>query len=428
MQQAVYTTTTLVLIVLLSVFASVLGMNLVAAAGRRLRRRPRHLYGLQEADFRRVMGVLLGPAILPGNEVRPLVNGDRIFPAMLAAIREARDSICLETFIYWSGPIAEQFSSALEAAAARGVRVHLIFDWLGTRGRPPALLTQLREAGVEVVVYHALSWFHLGRMNNRTHRKLLVVDGKVGFTGGVGIAPQWEGDAQDASHWRDTHYEIRGPVVAQMQAVFLDNWIKSTGEVLHGPAYFPALETVGDMDAQMFGSSPAGGADSMQLMFMMALAAARHSIDISSSYFVPDRLTVNALVAAARRGVTVRVLLPGRYTDVPLVQRASRACWGRLLKAGVMLYAYDVTMMHAKLVVIDGLWTTLGSANLDNRSFRLNDEANLNVFSERLAEAEGRQFETDLARSRRIHLADWRRRSWIQRAGDALARSLHAQL
>jgi cardiolipin synthase len=428
MQQAVNSTTTLVLAVLLSVFASVLGMNLVAAAGRKLRRRPRHLYGLQEADFRRVMGVLLGPSILPGNDIRPLVNGDRIFPPMLAAIRGAEHSICLETFIYWSGSIAEQFSAALEAAAARGVRVHVIFDWLGTRGRPPRLLTQLRRAGVEVVIYHALSWFHLGRMNNRTHRKLLVVDGEVGFTGGVGIAPQWEGDAEDPEHWRDTHYEVRGPVVAQMQAVFLDNWIKSTGEVLHGPAYFPPLEAAGDMDAQMFGSSPSGGSDSMQLMFMMALAAARYSIDITSSYFVPDRLTVNALVAAARRGVAVRVLMPGRHTDVPLVQRASRACWGRLLKAGVSLHAYDATMMHAKRVVIDGVWTTLGSANFDNRSFHLNDEANLNVLSARLADIESLQFETDLARCRRIEWAEWRRRPWFQRAVDALARTLHAQL
>ena len=428
MQQAMSTATIVVLTALLSVFASVLGMNLVAAAGRRLRRRPRHLYGLQEADFRRVMGVLLGPAILPGNEVCPLVNGDRIFPAMLAAIQSARHSICLETFIYWSGPIAEQFSAALEAAAARGVRVHVIFDWLGTRGRPPKLLTQLRGAGVEVVVYHALSWFHMGRLNNRTHRKLLLVDGEFGFTGGVGIAPQWEGDAQDPAHWRDTHYEVRGPVVAQMQAVFLDNWIKATGEVLHGPAYFPPLETAGDMDAQMFGSSPAGGADSMQLMFMMALAAARHSIDITSSYFVPDRMAINAMVAAARRGVSVRVLVPGRYSDVPLVQRASRACWGRLLKAGVALYAYEPTMMHAKLVVIDGVWATLGSANFDNRSFHLNDEANLNVFSGRLADIEGRQFETDLARSRRIQWEDWRRRPWAQRVLDALARTLHSQL
>lgn len=413
---------------LLTLFASVLGMNLVAAAGRRLRRRPRHLYTLHEADFRRVMGALLGPAILPGNDVVPLINGDRIFPAMLEAIVAARRSICLETFIYWSGPVAERFAQALGAAVGRGVRVHVIFDWVGTRGRAPRLLTQLREAGVEVEVYHALSWLHAGRMNNRTHRKLLIVDGEVGFTGGVGFAPQWEGDAQDPDHWRETHVRVTGPVVAQMQAVFLENWIKATGTVLHGQAYFPLLEPTGDMDAQMFGSSPAGGADSMQLMFMLALAAARRSIDIASAYFVPDRMTINALVAAARRGVVVRVLLPGRHNDVPLARRASRAGWGRLLKAGIALYEYGPTMMHAKHMIIDGHWTTLGSANLDSRSFRLNDEANLNVFSDRLADAGLRQFEADLSRSQRVTWEVWRRRPLLQRLMDRCARLLHAQL
>jgi cardiolipin synthase len=424
----VSTSTVILLTALLTLFCSVLGMNLAVVAGRRLRRRPRHLYTLQEADFRRVMGVLLGPAILPGNEIIPLVNGDRIFPAMLAAIHAARRSICFETFIYWSGPVAERFTQALEAAASRGVRVHVMFDWVGTRGRAPRLLTQLREAGVEVEIYRELSWWHLGRLNNRTHRKLLIVDGEVGFTGGVGIAPQWEGDGQDPDRWRDTHYEVRGPVVAQMQAVFLDNWIKSTGSVLHGPDYFPSLEAAGDMDAQMFGSSPAGGADNIQLMFMLAVAAARRSIDIASSYFVPDRLTVRALVAAARRGVVVRVLMPGRINDVPLVRRASRAGWGRLLQAGVALYEYEPTMMHAKLVVIDGHWATIGSANLDSRSFWLNDEANLNVFSDRLAATQWRQFEADLERSRRVSWQDWSRRRWGQRLLDRLARLLHAQL
>lgn len=422
------TTTVILVTALLAAFASVSGMNLVAAAGRRLRRRPRHLYTLHEADFRRVMGVLLGPAILPGNEILPLVNGDRIFPAMLGAIESARASVCLETFIYWSGPVAERFTAALAAAAGRGVRVHVVFDWIGTRGRAPRLLTQLREAGVEVEVYRELSWWHIGRINNRTHRKLLIVDGKIGFTGGVGIAAQWEGDAQDPGHWRDTHYRVTGPVVAQMQAVFLDNWIKATGTVLHGPEYFPLLEAAGDMDAQMFGSSPAGGADSMQLMFMLALSAARRSIDIASSYFVPDRLTVNALVAAARRGVVVRVLVPGGHADVPLARRASRACWPRLLRAGIALHEYSPTMMHAKLVVIDGHWTTIGSANLDSRSFWLNDEANLNVFSDRLADAECRQFEADLGRSRRITWQDWRDRPFLDRVLDRLARLLHAQL
>ena len=408
-------------------FGCIVSVNLTSVE-RRLQRRPRGLYALHDADFRRALGVLLGPAILPGNDVVTLVNGDRIFPPMLAAIRAARHSVCLETFIYWSGDIGEQFAEALTDAARRGVKVHVLFDWVGTRQRAPKLLAQLRDGGVEVELYHELSWFHLGRLNNRTHRKLLVIDGETGFTGGAGVAPQWQGDAQDPAHWRETHFQVRGPVVAQMQAVFLDNWIKATGLVLHGPAYFPALEAAGDMDAQMFGSSPSGGAESMQLMFLLAIGAARRSIDITSSYFVPDRMTVEALVEAAHRGVIVRVLVPGRYTDVPLVRRASRSGWGPLLKAGVAVFEYQPTMIHCKVAVIDGHWTTLGSANFDNRSFRLNDEANLNVFSDVLAEAQSRQFDADLARSRRVTLRDWRRRPLSQRIQEALVQVLYSQL
>jgi cardiolipin synthase len=412
---------------LVTTFTVVLVINL-ASSEQRLQLRPRRLYTLQDADFRRVMGVLLGPAILPGNEVLTLVNGDCIFPPMLAALRAARRSICMETFIYWSGTIGDEFAAELAAAAQRGVKVHVLFDWIGTRRRAPELLKQLRASGVEVELYHELSWLHIGRLNNRTHRKLLIIDGELGFTGGAGIAPQWLGAAQDPAHWRDTHFQVRGPVVAQMQAVFLDNWIKATGIVLHGEAYFPPLETVGEMDAQMFGSSPAGGADSLQLMFLLALTAARRSIDITSSYFVPDRMTLDTLVAAARRGVVVRILVPGRYTDVPLARRASRGRWGRLLRAGVALYEYQPTMIHCKVAVIDGHWTTVGSANFDNRSFRLNDEANLNVFSDALADAQLAQFELDLADSRRVSLKAWRRRSLLQRLHEGLVLLLRSQL
>ena len=417
----------IVVTALVTAFVCVVAINLVSVE-RRLQRRPRGLYALHDADFRRSMGVLLGPAILSGNEVVTLVNGVRIFPPLLAAIRAARHSVCFETFIYWSGSIGAEFAAALEEAARRGVKVHVLLDWVGTRRRDPRLLEQLKTAGVEVQLYHELSWFHIGRMNNRTHRKILVVDGEIGFTGGAGIAPHWLGDAEDPAHWRDTHYQVRGPVVAQMQAVFMDNWIKATGRLLHGPVYFPPLESVGDMDAQMFGSSPSGGAESMQLMFLLAIGAARRSIDITSSYFVPDTMTISALVAAAGRGVVVRLLVPGRYTDVPLVRRSSRGSWGRLLKAGVAVFEYQATMIHCKVAVIDGYWTTLGSANFDNRSFRLNDEANLNVFSDALAEEQSRQFDVDLLHSRRVTWRDWRRRPLAQRLQEALLRLLRPQL
>ena len=404
-----------------------LAVNL-AATERRLRRRPTRLYALEDGDFRRAMGALLGPAILPGNEVTTLSNGDRVFAAMLSAIDEARHSVCFETYIYWSGDVGLAFEQALVRAAARGVAVHVVIDWVGSRQLDPSLLQRLRAAGVQLHRYHRLSWYHLRRLNHRTHRKLLVVDGRLGFTGGVGIAPQWTGNAQDPQHWRDLHYAVRGPVVAQMQAVFLDNWIRSTGRVLHGPAYFPPLEHQGDMDAQMFGSSPQGGADSLQLMILLAITAARRSIDIANPYFIPDRMTRDALVAAVRRGVVVRVLLPGRHTDMPVARHASQGRLGRLLRAGVQVFEYQPTMLHCKLMVVDMQWVTVGSANFDNRSFRLNDEANLNVFSERLAGEQTRLFEADLLQSHRLSWQAWRRRSPWLRLREAISLLFEEQL
>jgi cardiolipin synthase len=254
------------------------------------------------------------------------------------------------------------------------------------------------------------------------------VDGEVGHTGGVGIAEQWRGDAQNPAHWRDTHYRVEGPVVAQMQAVFLDNWIKATGTVLHGPEYFPPLPARGGMDAQMFGSSPSGGSESMLVMFLLAITAARRSIEITSSYFVPDAMSIMALAAAARRGVAVRILVPGRYTDVPLVRRASRAQWGKLLRAGVAIHEYQPTMLHCKIAVVDGHWTSVGSANFDNRSFRLNDEANLNIFSDELAAEQIAQFERDMQKSKRITLRTWRRRPLRGRIRDNLLLLFRSQL
>jgi cardiolipin synthase len=408
--------------------AAVLLLVNLGVVERRLRRRPARLYALEDADFRRAMGVLLGPSILPGNSVKTLSNGDAIFAAMLAAIDKAAKSICFETYIYWSGEIGEAFAQALKRATARGVAVHVVIDWLGSRQLDPSMQQQLLAAGIQLHRYHRLSWYHLGRLNHRTHRKLLVVDGCIGFTGGVGIAPQWTGNAQDLDHWRDLHYEVRGPVVAQMQAVFLDNWIRSTGRVLHGPAYFPALESQGDMDAQMFGSSPQGGADSMQLMILMAITAARQSIDIANPYFIPDRMTRDALVAAVRRGVVVRILLPGRYTDMPVVRHASQGRLGRLLRAGVQVFEYQPTMLHCKLMVVDMQWVTVGSANFDNRSFRLNDEANLNVFNASMAAQQTHLFEADLTQSTRLTWQSWRRRSVWRRAREAVSLLFEEQL
>lgn len=404
-----------------------IGVNL-ATAEKRLLYRPRRLYTSHDPDFRRALGILLGPPLVSGNHVKTLINGDRIFPPMLAAIRAAKVSITFETFVF-RDQIGCEFCEALSAAAKRGVNVCILLDWLGSRGMDAKLLDATREAGCDLQIYHPPTWFHLGRLNNRTHRKLLIVDGKTGFTGGVGMGNEWLGDAQDKSHWRETHYQVEGPVVAQMQAVFVDNWIKSTGRVLHGPEFFPATyATPGDMDAQMFGSSPVGGSESMHLMVLLALTAAQKSIDIENAYFVPDKLTVEALVAAAGRGVRVRILVPGQCTDARVGRWAAQALYCDLLNAGVEIYEYQPTMIHAKVLVVDDMWVSVGSANFDDRSFRLNDEANLNVFSEELAAEQIRYIEQDIAQSKHMVLRRWTRRPVTRRVYENLALLLRSQL
>ena len=407
-------------------FAIFISANIVTAE-KRLRRRPKTLYTSADIDFRRALGVLLGPSIVPGNDVRILLNGDETFPAMLDAIRSATTSITFESFIF-RDEIGCQFCKALTDAAKRGVRVHILLDWIGSRTMDQELLEITRKAGAQVRIYHELSWYHWRRVNNRTHRKLLIVDGAKGYTGGIGIGHEWTGHAQDPQHWRDTHYEVTGPVVAQMQSVFVDNWIKATGEVLHGDAYFPTLKPTGKLDAQMFSSSPEGGSSSMHLMVLLALAAATKSVDIENSYFVPDKLTMKALIAVRKRGVRVRVLVPNRHTDAKFGRWASQALYAELLDAGIELNEYEPTMLHCKLIIVDARWTSVGSCNFDDRSFRLNDEANLNVFDEKFACLHLEQFEKDFAQSRKVVRGRWRNRSLIKRGLEQVAILFRSQL
>ncbi len=231
-----------------------------AAPDRQIRRRITPLHDATDPQFKREMSVMLGPTIVPGNHVEVLNNGDEIFPAMLSAIAAAQHTITFETYIYWSGTVGQQFARALAARARAGVAVYLLLDWTGSLDMDEALLDTMHSAGVQVEQYHPLSWYALDRMNNRTHRKLLVVDGRVGFTGGVGIADPWMGDAQDPDHWRDVHFRVEGPVVGQLQAAFMDNWLTTSGEVLHGARFFPPLEPAGPLDAQVFISTPAAAA------------------------------------------------------------------------------------------------------------------------------------------------------------------------
>ncbi len=387
-----------------------------------------HHYGVAHPQFLRSMGVLLGPALVDGNRVETLLNGDEIFPAMLKAIRSAQRTITFETYIYWSGNIGREFADALAERARSGVKVHVILDWVGSQKMDEAALDELRAAGVEVGRYHPPRWYTLNRLNNRTHRKLLVVDGRIGFTGGVGIADKWNGHAQDPEHWRDTHYRVEGPVVAQMQAAFTDNWTKITGKVLHTANYFPTLTPAGTKLAQVFQSSSEGGAESMHLMYLLSIAAASKTIDISMAYFVPDDIARDTLVAALRRGVRIRIIVPGPHTDAIVVSDASRADWGELLQHGAQMYEYQPTMYHCKVLVIDELWTSVGSTNFDSRSFRLNDEANLNVYDAEFARRQVANFNEDLKHSRRVTYEEWLDRPWSQKVWQKALTMFNTQL
>ena len=401
---------------------------------KKIERQLQRLYTAEDPQFRRSMGVLLGPPILDGNRVEVLLNGDQIFPAMLKAIHAAKHSITFETYIYWSETIGKEFSDALIERARAGVKVHVMLDFIGSMKLDADAIARMQQAGVQLQRYHKPVWWKFTRLNNRTHRKVLVVDGKIGFTGGVGIADQWRGTAQDKAHWRDTHFRVEGPVVGQMQAVFTDNWTKATGMVLDGPLYFPALAPLTgqagqpSQAAQMFSSSPSGGSESMLLMYLMAITAARDTIDLSSSYFVPDDLTIHALVAAAKRGVKVRIITPGTDIDSEIVRAASHERWGELLKAGISIAEYQPTMYHVKALVVDALMVSVGSTNFDNRSFSLNDEANLNVIDRAFARQQVDIFNADWKLARPISYAAWQQRPWQDKLMSKLANLVGDQL
>jgi cardiolipin synthase len=400
----------------------------LASSERKVERPVPHLYATGDSQFVRTMGSLLGPGFVPGNRVTSLLNGDQVFPAMLEAIHSARHTITFESYIYWSSTIGKQFTEALSDRARAGVHTHLMLDWAGSQKVDQDDLARMRQAGVQIVLYRPLRWYQLNRLNHRTHRKLLVVDGRIGFTGGMGVADQWLGHAQDRDHWRDSHFRVEGPVVAQLQAAFMDDWFEMQGEVLDGPGYFPDLDPVGSELAQAFRSSPTGGNGNLRLMFLLAIASASRRILIANSYFVPDRTTVDMLAAAQRRGVDVEIVVPGPILDAQVVRRASRAMWGPLLEAGVKIYEYQPTMYHTKLMVVDDVWVSVGSTNLDDRSFRLNQEANLNVLDPKFGAEQARVFAEDRGRSRQVTLEQWRHRPMWERIQERFAGVMRKQL
>ncbi len=363
------------------------------------------LYSAASPTFKQASGALLsGGSYVSGNSITTYVNGREIFPGMLAAIHGAKRTINFETYVFWDGQIARQIADALAERARAGVQVNVILDAQGTAKMGGENLEKLRSAGVHTVKFHPLTIWDPRRFNNRTHRKLLIVDGKIGFIGGVGIADEWLGNGESPEHWRDNHYRVTGPVVAQIQAAFLDNWLKTEGTVLHGPDYFPPLAPTGPYSAQVFVSSPRLGSLDVRLMYLLALASAQRSLLIENAYFVPDELMRKGLIDAAKRGARVEIIIPGKHIDQKIVRIASRKYWPSLIRAGVHIYEYQPAMDHTKLMIVDGAFVSVGSANFDLRTIRLNDEANMNVIDTRFAAEQTRLFLRDKQRSREISL------------------------
>ena len=388
----------------------------------------RHQFGVRDIGFLQTMHALTGMPLSDGNRIEILRNGVCFFPVMLAAIRAAKRSINLEFYIYWDGEIGRMFAEALAERSRAGVKVNVILDAVGSSLMSHDLIDFLRRNGINVEWYHPLRWYTISRINHRTHRKILIVDGRIGFSGGVGIADEWQGDADSPDHWRETVARVEGPAVAQMQSAFMDNWVKSRGELLVGLDYFPLLEPVGTHLAQVVKSSPSEGSSAVKLLYIVSIVSAQRSIYIANAYFLPDIDTVRALEGAVRRGVDVRVLVPGEHTDVPIVRFAGRWQYDRLLRRKIRIFEYQPTMMHAKTMVVDGIWSTIGSSNFDERSFRLNDEVNVNIYDEGIAAQMESMFFEDLARSEEIVRRRFRQRPWVEKVKETVAAWFKPQL
>jgi cardiolipin synthase len=384
---------------------------------------------VDSADFLRAAEALTGAPISDGNDVELLINGDRIFPAMLETIRGAERTLTLETYVYWKGDIAREVAGAVCERAEAGVRCHLILDALGSSLMDSDVYARMVDRGVRVVRFRPPKPYALRRLANRSHRRLLVADGRVGMTGGVGIAREWTGDAEDPDHWRDTHVRVRGPIVRGMQGCFAEHWLEATGEVLGGEDYLPHLDSSeGGGRMQLVRSRATVGDTNIEALYYLAIASASRSIELTAAYFVPRPAFTEALAKAAARGVEVRVLVPGAHIDKQLVRTAGHASYATLLDAGVRIFEYGPTMLHAKTMVVDEAWASVGTVNFDNRSFQLHDEVTLCIWNEHFAGLLHERFEQDLTRSDEIDAERWRRRGVAARAGAAALKPFRREL
>lgn len=374
-------------------------------------------YGVDSPEFRRSLEVL-GTEMVPQNKAVLLENGAQFFPDMLDAIRAARASVNMEMFIFNKGRIAAQFADALAAKAREGVEVRILLDDWGSH--PGELEEVMTQAGVKLKWYKPVRIYSIYKVGNRTHRKILTVDGHIGFMGGVGIDDRWMGDASNPKEWRETMVRVEGPVVAQLQSIFTEDWVHTTGEVLHGEKQFPPTPPAGELLAQAISASRNDASSMAKLLYYMAIQAARKTIWIENAYFVPDGQIRRGLVNAVKRGVDVRVLVPGPHIDIPMVRMASRHHYGELLDGGVKMYEYQPTMIHNKVMVVDGIWTTIGSINFVNRSMKKNAEANVAMYDRGFAEIVEKSILADLEKSQEFTKRMWKKRGFLARLGEVV--------
>jgi cardiolipin synthase A/B len=382
---------------------------------------------LGEPSFFPTLEAYSSAPIVGGNRVDILLNGEQSFPAQAQAVRAARRSITMAQYWYEDGLVARDLTNALAERCRAGVKGHILLDSFGSLGMPPAHAETLRQGGCRLVFFRPLNPLDV-RVNKRNHRRILVVDGTVGFTGGSGIDRKWMGDGKIEGHWRDTDVRVEGPAVQYLQGAFAENWLEATGEVLGGEDYFPRpIPARGKVYAQVVRSSPAQGDFGMYTTFLLAMSSARHSIYITNPYFLPDRKMLEVLEEAIGRGVRIVILVPDT-SDSSLVRQASRRHFGRLLRAGIQIYEYRPGLLHAKTMIIDEVWSTVGSTNLDNRSFALNDELNLVVYDRDVARRLEDVFNQDLARSAKIEYRRWVSRGFFDRLLELLALPLQDNL
>src|SRR6266700_2062319 len=363
------------------------------------------------SDFARLVEALTVAQLRQGNRVTVLKNGCEIFPAMLEAIRTAEWTVSFATYVYWTGSIAPEFAHALAGRARAGVEVNVLLDAVGAAKMDRSLFDQLKEAGATVAWFRPPHWYTLHKLNNRTHRKILVVDGRVGFTGGVGIAEEWTGDCEDPGHWRDTHVRVEGPVVRDLLGGFLDNWAEATNVILAGTAHLPDLRGDDDgVQAQVTRSAAEKGSTDAEQLFYSAIVGARSRIWLTTAYFAPRRAFVEALCEAVERGVDVRLLTNGPHIDKQVVRQAGHCSYQRLLDCGVRVFEYQRTMLHAKTLLVDDQWATVGSINFDNRSFALNDELNISFRDPGLVATLEKHFLQDVEDACELDAPAWRAR------------------